>query len=98
MNINKFIKEYSSNKPLKSPTPNCKLYNSNRFKTIFYTLADAITEGKKWETEDALFPTIHMNLMVIIGSMDMESMLIRTDTIMMLKNLIHENILLRRMV
>jgi hypothetical protein len=58
MNINKFIKEYSSNKPLKSPTPNCKLYNSNRLKTIFYTLADAITEGKKWETEDTPFPTI----------------------------------------
>ena len=58
MKINKFIKEYSSNKPLKSPTPNCKLYNSNRFKTIFYTLADAITEGKKWETEDTPFPTI----------------------------------------
>ena len=58
MNINKFIKEYSSNKPLKSPTPNYKLYNSNRFKTIFHTLANAITEGKKWETEDTPFPTI----------------------------------------
>ena len=58
MNINKFIKEYSSNKPLKSPTPNCKLYNSNTFKTIFHTLADAITEGKKWKTEDTPFPNI----------------------------------------
>ena len=48
-----FIRE-NTGKKYTLPTPKCKLYKG----TIFYTLNDALAEGRKWEDDDTPFPTI----------------------------------------
>ena len=53
-----FIKDYKGIKTSKLPTPNCKIHNGNRLRTVFHTLQDAIKEGKKWVDRDSPFPTI----------------------------------------
>jgi hypothetical protein len=53
-----FIKDYKGINKFKIPTPNCKIHNGNGLRTVFYTLQDAIDEGKKLEDEDIPFPTI----------------------------------------
>jgi len=52
-----YIKDHSHMKS-SLPTPKCKLHNGNGLQTIFYTLEDAITGGKKWMSEDMSFPSI----------------------------------------
>ena len=58
MRMVKWVRLYYSKKPIKLPTPDTKMYQRDGKKTIFHNLQDAITEGKKWETEDTPFPII----------------------------------------